>query len=176
MELNDNFWKWFAGSKVVDENGNPLVVYHGSGAKFDTFDTTCGYIGTWFTDNRKNSEKISKGIIWLNDESHVYSVYLKIQNPKIYNKPEEFEGSVDTHWQFYNDVNRYSSPKEYVNELKKNGFDGIIIENTYLDTKQGSTDYVVFEPNQIKSVDNNGNWSNSDNIYETLNKELEKFL
>jgi 8-oxo-dGTP pyrophosphatase MutT (NUDIX family) len=25
-----NFWKWFGDSKVVDENGKPLVVYHGS--------------------------------------------------------------------------------------------------------------------------------------------------
>jgi hypothetical protein len=28
-ELNTAFWKWFSGSKVVDENGNPLVVYRG---------------------------------------------------------------------------------------------------------------------------------------------------
>lgn len=24
--LNDNFWKWFGNSKVVDKNGNPLIV------------------------------------------------------------------------------------------------------------------------------------------------------
>ena len=27
--LNQNFWKWFGNSKVVDKQGNPLVVYHG---------------------------------------------------------------------------------------------------------------------------------------------------
>jgi hypothetical protein len=32
------FKKRFEGSKVVDENGNPLVVYHGTNAKFNTFD------------------------------------------------------------------------------------------------------------------------------------------
>ena len=30
FELNDNFKQWFRDSKIVDENGNPLVVYHGS--------------------------------------------------------------------------------------------------------------------------------------------------
>ncbi len=32
------FYEWFGDSKVVDENGRPLVVYHGTDAEFDTFD------------------------------------------------------------------------------------------------------------------------------------------
>jgi hypothetical protein len=32
------FKKWFGKSKVVDENGEPLVVYHGTRAEFDSFD------------------------------------------------------------------------------------------------------------------------------------------
>lgn len=35
---SDNFKRWFGNSKVVDENGNPLVVYHGSNANFTIFD------------------------------------------------------------------------------------------------------------------------------------------
>ena len=31
------FKEWFGGSKVVDENGEPLVVYHGSGDDFSNF-------------------------------------------------------------------------------------------------------------------------------------------
>ena len=31
------FKKWFGGSKVVDESGEPLVVYHGTTASFDEF-------------------------------------------------------------------------------------------------------------------------------------------
>lgn len=33
------FKAWFGDSKAVDENGDPLVVYHGTGAEFDAFDT-----------------------------------------------------------------------------------------------------------------------------------------
>lgn len=29
-EMNAAFWRWFGDSKVVDENGQPLVVYHGT--------------------------------------------------------------------------------------------------------------------------------------------------
>jgi hypothetical protein len=31
------FKKWFGGSRVVDENGDPLVVYHGTTSTFDSF-------------------------------------------------------------------------------------------------------------------------------------------
>jgi hypothetical protein len=34
---NPAFKKWFGGSKVVDENGEPLVVYHGSGSNITSF-------------------------------------------------------------------------------------------------------------------------------------------
>lgn len=32
-----NFWKWFEGSKVIDEDGKPLIVYHGTTADFSEF-------------------------------------------------------------------------------------------------------------------------------------------
>lgn len=36
-EALTNFWRWFGDSKVVDEQGRPLVVYHQTSEKFDTF-------------------------------------------------------------------------------------------------------------------------------------------
>lgn len=33
-----NFWRWFGDSKVVDADGRPLVVYHGTNQDFATFD------------------------------------------------------------------------------------------------------------------------------------------
>ena len=38
IKLNNNFWKWFDGSKVVDDEGKPLVVYHATNTDFKTFD------------------------------------------------------------------------------------------------------------------------------------------
>ena len=34
-----NFWRWFGDSKVVDDEGRPLVVYHGTNAEFGAFET-----------------------------------------------------------------------------------------------------------------------------------------
>ncbi|MFR5795086.1 MAG: hypothetical protein ACLUI3_05645 [Christensenellales bacterium] len=36
------FKRWFKDSKVVDEDGKPLIVYHGSDADFNAFDMTKG--------------------------------------------------------------------------------------------------------------------------------------
>ena len=80
------FKKWFGdwendpanASKVVDENGEPLVVYHGSESEFDTFDTdgfrkTKG-TGSWFTSNKDVAKTYSAN-------KEPYGVFLNIRNP-----------------------------------------------------------------------------------------------
>ena len=58
-------------------------------------------------------------------------------------------------------------PSEITESLKKAGYDGIFM----------LPQIVAFYPNQIKSVNNRGTWSTtSDNIYESLNKELERYI
>ena len=37
-KLNDNFWKWFGNSKVVDEEGKPIICYHGGPEAIKAFD------------------------------------------------------------------------------------------------------------------------------------------
>jgi hypothetical protein len=88
---NPNFRKWFRSSKIVDENGNPLVVYHGTTAKEDFSEFVPKY-------NRK--EQIGFGISFTPDASfasgyggdpdisrnvkgagRVYPVMLRIENP-----------------------------------------------------------------------------------------------
>lgn len=65
-----NFYKWFGDSKVVDEQGRPLVVYHGTDAKFDTFAKS--EAGIYFTIDRTYAE--SEG-------SRIISTYMKINKP-----------------------------------------------------------------------------------------------
>lgn len=59
--------------------------------------------------------------------------------------------------------------KGIIDKLKAQGYDGIIIKNTRVDSlnpDEGINQYVVFEPNQIKSVYNRGTWNaGSDDIY-----------
>lgn len=78
-------------SKVVDENGEPMVVYHGSlQGGFNIFDSTknrpdydYGTSTSMFTDNREAAMGYAK-----NNESNLYEVFLNIRSPKV----KDFEG------------------------------------------------------------------------------------
>ena len=65
-----NFYKWFGDSKVVDEQGRPLVVYHGTSAEFETFNES--EAGIYFTTDRTYAESEGPRII---------SAYMKIDKP-----------------------------------------------------------------------------------------------
>lgn len=166
--LNDAFWSWFGNSKVIDNNGNPLIVYHGSKAKFDTFDKTFSQGGTWGvgiyfgTDAYKN----------FYNGGNMYKAYLSIQKPFVVNSQQEYRAITDDAWDLYNkqiedgvidpfdDCLLYD---DYISNwyLEEIGYDGIIAG------KGIDTEYVVFRANQIKSVDNAGTWnSETANIYE----------
>ena len=71
-----NFWNWFGDSKVVDRKGRPVVMYHGTNAKFDTFNkeylggTDYGFYGSgfYFHPMKKFAKMYGKNVL---------SVYLK---------------------------------------------------------------------------------------------------
>ena len=66
-EALTNFWRWFGDSKVVDEQGRPLVVYHGSDVSgIEIFDNQANQTkqrqigaekGYFFTDSKKVAER-----------------------------------------------------------------------------------------------------------------------
>ena len=135
----ESFWKWFNGSKVVDKDGKPLVVYHGTNAdEFNEFKLERENDGFYFTADKEYAKSEGKNVI---------EVYLNIKNPRRIT---------------------YSEESETIEEMKKEGYDGIFI------TDMGY--YVAFYPNQIKSVKNGGRWDgSSNNIYESVkqvNREL----
>lgn len=72
-----NFWNWFGESKVVDDQGRPLVVYHGTHNygfnvfKSQTFPHTAGY----FAVDENLSHKFT------DSPKKVYWVYLSLKNP-----------------------------------------------------------------------------------------------
>lgn len=74
-----NFYKWFGDSKVVDKQGRPLVVYHGSDTEFSIFDINkIGKYGEsighgFYFATRDIAEKYNKGFI--------YPVYLRMEKP-----------------------------------------------------------------------------------------------
>lgn len=165
-EALTNFWRWFGDSKVVDSQGRPLVVYHGTSSKFDTFKIGehGGTYGTGIYFGRKSTA----------DRYGIYAmpVYLKISNPfivegnnyrelapkanNVYQEHIRKTPEVEEDWLIYDDdiINWY---------LKDQGFDGII-DSKYI--AQGANEFVVFDSKQAKSVDNRGTYSDkTGNIY-----------
>ena len=76
------FQRWFADSKVVDADGKPLVVYHGSpndftvfSYKFNNSNGQADGRGFYFTDNRSYAEG------YQSDGGKLFEVYLSLQNP-----------------------------------------------------------------------------------------------
>lgn len=81
------FKRWFAGSRVVDADGKPLVVYHGTGADFSVFTrdragATSGAanagMGFFFTDQ---PEVAGRYAAMSGGAQSVMPVYLSLQNP-----------------------------------------------------------------------------------------------
>jgi hypothetical protein len=166
--LNNNFWKWFGDSKVVDEHGNPLIVHHGTPSTFDIFKPsksvgthgeTDQIEGMYFTDNIDGASFFS---LIDNDSRYLKSVYLSLQNPYITEGISELKEELK--------INKLS---EVSNKLKTLGYDGIIIERGFYAKGGPYKKFIAFNSNQIKSAtDNNGNFSlNNKSILEN-NKNL----
>ena len=73
---NPNFVKWFGKSKVVDDTGNPLSVYHGTQGNFDEFKYS-NDIGFHFGTPGQASYKTSGN----SPGANIMPVYLSIKNP-----------------------------------------------------------------------------------------------
>ena len=176
LSKSDKFKEWFGESKIVDESGNPLLVYHGTTKNFTEFNlkhagkntTESGELGFFFTPDYSLSvdftrHKWSKGEkSKLKKNSHVLSVYLSVKNPMIIGGRQ---------FMLLNSISEYRA------YLIEEGYDGLIIEKfdegdrtSYIRLwgKDGikefeSNQYVAFYPNQIKSAtDNNGNFDESE--------------
>ncbi|MFC2525013.1 MAG: hypothetical protein ACFNVR_04335 [Selenomonas noxia] len=143
-------------SKVIDENGEPLIVYHGSDANFDVFDRTKGrenmdIQGMFFSPWELDSKGYGK---------NVRAFFLNIRKPAVNGKAYEA-------FRRYDGQN-YAGIKAR-EDLESNGYDGAIDG----DMEDEDLEFVAFEPNQIKSAtENSGAFSADDaNIYHQSPKE-----
>ena len=165
-------------SKVVDENGEPLVVYHGSDKNFFRFNNSLdeqGFdSGIFFTDNIEYAKYVANG----KRNDVIYEVFLNIRKPlknindleyKVTSHIIESQKPVDKDVYFEKFPNATEEDyNDYVEEVNFDAHDGIIGEDTQKGNFKGkSTEYVVLNPNQIKSAtSNNGNFSiEDDDIY-----------
>jgi len=159
---NDNFWKWFGNSKVVNNDGKPMIVYHGTNKKFNVFKYgEFGFhLGTYEQAN--------------NIGSIILPCYLKMENPLYTIDFPRWEGYVMSKilnkYDIISDVEMNLVHKSKSNMDKKlkeilinKGYDGFTYDNSFEGIGKS---YIVFKSNQIKSVENDGTWDIGDeNIY-----------
>lgn len=149
-ELTKEQQKYFADSKVRDENGNLLRVFHGSGANFNIFDL----------GQARDSEDIEAFFFSANQEEaegygNTREFYLNITNPADY----------DTAYNIFFEErkNKAEGAGARTRErLQKMGYDGVI---AYDESSPEYTEYLVFSPEQIKLVSNKKPTSNEDIRY-----------
>ena len=158
-------------SKVVDENGEPLVVYHGTNKNFFEFSekelgkntkAPLSKLGFYFTPDFDLAMDFTRKD-WTNSNSkfktqypYAHGVYLKIVNPK------------------HISVRHFTTIGEdnvepYKNVLIENKYDGVIVDSWDQETRKSwinifgnkgakefdENQYVAFSPNQIKSATDN---------------------
>lgn len=75
------FKTWFGDSKVVDEQGAPLVVYHGTDQSFDTFDLSKSSPGAAFGPGIYLTEEQGNTDWKRGDGSNVMPLFASVQNP-----------------------------------------------------------------------------------------------
>lgn len=145
QHFEDYLNKYIGVSKVVDENGEPLVVYHGTGIpnKIEEFKPKNNKI--WFTNKTTaqayaNFDQDMRDEIGLDSSNNIYPVFLSLKNPKYFNNIG------------YNTLENFKSADN----------DGIIATNVS-DYEGSQEQIVVFNSNQIKSIDNQGTFSTQDN-------------
>lgn len=131
------FQRWFGESKVVDEGGQPLRVFHGTRGVFDVFDM-----------NRQGSENgvmFSRGIYMTADQkyanamaarsaegSNVMPVFVSLKNPLVFESYEAAHKLDAADWK----------------RVESDGiYDGVIVRD------QGAmSEVIAFRPEQIKSA------------------------
>lgn len=203
---SEAFKRWFGDSKVIDENGKPLVVYHGGKKGIKSFSNKYALDENmfFFTSHEGLANEYRQYNESDFNKTDIYPVYLNIAKPLILRGQEDLETMAKIlhpenkelrqewldHQKAY--VEEYiKKPRDWAwflgswalehrQEIKqyadKNGFDGIL---NYEPTMRGAFDedykgFIVFNPNQIKSVNNRGTFNpNNDNIYyQTANRRV----
>ena len=189
-ELSEARAEYFKDSKIRDEDGNLKVMYHGT----PNGDFTVFKDGTYFTDNKEYADRyqnpgassISTGKTASTPKT--FEVYLDIKKPFDLNDAEARKIYIEDYIKGGNamGIDPYLPNSEYAklktidwtegedlrDFLIENGYDydGLVLDEGAdggygEDVKSRGTSYVVFSPEQVKTVDNKAPTSDPDIRY-----------
>lgn len=171
--FTDEFQEWFDESKVIDDNGEPLMVYHGTPTKYIKTGGTLSFEEV-ITYNKNLKELYDDGTIDRNeylsgvnqnkkDTSTFEEVGFNTFDKKRIGSKQGTDFGEGFYFGSYNmaDASGTTIMPVFLNISS--------IANIHKNIQDGNVKgdvYVAFEPNQIKSVFNTGEFSKeNDNIY-----------
>lgn len=186
---SQEFKNWFGNSTIVDDKGNPLVLYRGISEKYNV-DKQPNVV--WLSPDKAQSDRYRHG----GSGSEVLSVYAKVENPffvgdsytqmTVSNFVNKIMSTIDTAYEqgkiteqralaLYDELENiqrndegkyfsvyqiYNSRQDLVDIIKELGFDAIST------TEDGNLTYGVFGQENVKAVNNQGTFNPNDpNIY-----------
>ena len=187
-----NFKNWFGdwendpenASKVVDENGEPMVVWHGRSAEFNTFDKKEGVRfvmgledkvkaeGFFFSPDKGLAEEFaSNSYRQRGGMANVVPCFLNIRRPmdltgegydRIYEDVTGWEYMVGMDTQ--DNLWGIMDEDGMADKIKEKGYDGaIFVEEVDDRNEPNKISYCALDANQIKSAENNNGDFSADN-------------
>lgn len=133
---------------MVDDEGKPLVVYHGSDNRLNVITPGYSEPGAWFTSDALLASNYAHG-----SDGQVHSVYLRSTNPFVV-RFEYLDGDFAAPVPVVDGVRLdIDSNVGIVEEAISRGFDGVHFPDGNF--SESSETFVVFEPTQIKSATGN---------------------
>jgi hypothetical protein len=146
------FTQWFGESKVVDKEGKPLRVFHGSVKKgIEVFDTTRvtersakgDLPGTYFTSDKQYAAGFTRkqGALIREPRGEIVEAYIRINNPL---------NTTAAIKKYKKQGMSFGDAKRKALEALTPENDGVIFDGDAINPPE----YIVFNPEQIKSVTN----------------------
>ena len=181
-KLSKEQQEFFKDSKVRDEKGNLLVMYHGTpNATFTKFrDGSYFTEHKWYAERYKGRSASSLSYKKTADNPDVYTVYLNIKKPFDTRNEEErriFEEEYFGHYGMGTPLMESGLPdwldaidlQEFLEEMGYD-YDGLILDEGSVggygeEVVNRGLSYVVFDPSQVKNVDNKAPTSDPDIRY-----------
>ena len=165
-QLGSAFRNWFGRSKVANEDGTPITLYHGTSKDKDFTGFKVGRHGAWFTTDPKdasqyamqndsmNSRYQGGKFVDYNTASRVMPVHVRIENPYTMTKADT--DAITRASGRLGEMGYKKVQSDFFDQLRRQGYDGV--------NNGGGVWVVLKNANQIKSVHNRGTYDSGSNI------------
>jgi hypothetical protein len=144
--MSESLRQWFGDSKVVDADGKPLVVYHGTADEFDHFiPSVYGGVqgGLFFTHDEQIAAQFALSAQESTDnDGRVLAVHLSICCPKRIDAADIMDGPA------------HSFAREFaaVAAARAEGYDGLFIGNVPEHDGRRADQWVALDPAQVRII------------------------